>query len=95
LFCPARKHAFPGDTSGEVSITGKHADGMLEIRIADNGIGMPPGAESKETETFGLQLIRMLPDQLDGTVEFIPPPGTTVVLRIPKKGENLNMPAKK
>lgn len=87
------KHAFPNERAGAITITGKEAVGMLEIRITDNGIGMPPITESEDTETFGLQLIRMLSDQLDGTVGFLSPPGTTVVLRIPKPVKKPGLPA--
>jgi PAS domain S-box-containing protein len=85
LFSNAIRHAFPGERAGKISITGTDTGGMLEIRVMDNGIGMPPAADPEGDTTLGLKLVHILSDQLNGTVEFLPPPGTTVVLRIPKK----------
>jgi PAS domain S-box-containing protein len=87
LISNSLKHAFPYEKAGEISITGTATDDMLEIRVIDNGIGMPPGAGAKEGKTLGLRLVRLLTEQLDGTVEFLPPPGTAVVIRIQKKKE--------
>jgi len=85
LIANSLKHAFPGERAGQITIAGTDTCGMLEIRIIDNGIGMRPVADRKEAKTLGLKLVDILSQQLNGTVEFLSPPGTTVVLRIPKK----------
>ncbi|MDO9550493.1 MAG: MASE3 domain-containing protein [Methanoregula sp.] len=83
LITNSLRHAFPDERAGEITITGTDAGGMLEIRVIDNGVGMSPVADPDERKTLGFKLVHVLIEQLNGTVEFLPPPGTTVVLRIP------------
>jgi PAS domain S-box-containing protein len=85
LIANSLMHAFPNEKAGRISITGTQSDGTLEVRVIDNGIGMPPGAGAQEGKTFGLKLVRLLTEQLNGTVEYLPPPGSTAVIRIQKK----------
>jgi PAS domain S-box-containing protein len=85
LLANAIRHAFPVEMSGEITITGKDTGGIMEIRVTDNGVGMTPVVDPDEVKTLGLKLVHILIEQLNGTVEYTPPPGTTVVLRIPKK----------
>ena len=64
----ALRHAFPGDRKGEIFVAfhlGK--DGELELRIGDNGIGLPEDIEMKSTTSMGLRIIGDLAEyQLKG-----------------------------
>lgn len=63
------KHAFPKGRRGEVQIRiGREADGGLTVAVADNGVGLPETLDVTRTETLGLQLVRTLTQQIDGTV---------------------------
>ncbi len=50
------------------------------LRVADNGIGFPPGLDFRNTSSLGLQLVNMLTGQLEGTVEMNQHDGTEFVI---------------
>jgi two-component sensor histidine kinase len=56
-------------------------DGRVVIRVADSGIGIPPGAALPgEDDIGGLQLVRLLAEQLDGTLDVSATEGSTFEL---------------
>lgn len=66
------KYAFPEDRKGEIRIdlclTG---NGEIELRIADNGIGMPKEFDFRNSNSLGLQLVNSLTEhQLEGEMEM-------------------------
>ena len=74
----ALKHAFPGGREGEVTV-GLDADpttGMACLWVRDNGVGLPPGLDWRQTRTLGLRLVRLLASQLRGTLATGAGPGT-------------------
>ncbi len=78
------KYAFPTQTQGEVRITLRHQpDGMIEMSVADNGVGVPPGFDFRRDGHMGMRTIHILCEhQLQGQVEFIPgSPGLTCRVR--------------
>jgi len=65
------KHAFPGVKSGEIRIDGcSESEHKIILTISDNGIGLPPDLDFRNTKSLGLQLIGALIDQLGGTIEL-------------------------
>jgi two-component sensor histidine kinase len=71
LISNALKHAFPDGRAGEISIKlWASDDGQLNLVVADNGRGLPPGLDFRATESLGLQLVNTLVDQLDGTLKL-------------------------
>jgi PAS domain S-box-containing protein len=62
------KHAFPEDKNGEVHISLIANDDKYELKISDNGIGIPEDFDFKNTESLGLQLVNNLVDQIDGKI---------------------------
>lgn len=83
LVTNAYKHAFPSDSSGEITVSLRHTpENELVLRIADTGIGLYlTGSEIG----LGLKLIRTLAAQLQGTLTFATPPegiGTAITLTI-------------
>lgn len=70
------KHAFPNEKEGKIFIKLRKTDKTYHITIADDGIGLPVDIDFKNTKTFGLQLVNMLMDQLDGTIEINQKDGT-------------------
>ncbi|MCJ7523958.1 MAG: sensor histidine kinase, partial [Candidatus Aminicenantes bacterium] len=89
LITNAYKHAFPGDKPGfgagscEISVAAVREDGTLMLTVADNGVGLPAGVNWKNPETTGLQLIKMLSKQLNGTLEMERSSGTVFRLKFP------------
>ncbi len=72
------KHAFSDDRAGEVRIE-LHSDDDSQyiLVVSDNGIGFPQDLDFQDTGSLGLQLVKTLADQLEGTVELDRSVGTT------------------
>ncbi len=72
------KHAFPETKKGLVSIRLLPvAGGKYELTVSDNGVGLPPGFDWRESRSLGLKLVVDLTKQLDGAIEVEPGRGTT------------------
>ncbi len=73
------KHAFRGKERGEIRVVLRGgADGAILLSVSDDGVGLPPGVEPRIAETFGMQLIADLVEQLHGSVNINRDAGTTV-----------------
>jgi len=66
------KYAFPDNREGEIKINLCSTDkGEFELKIADNGIGMPEGFDIKNTDTLGSKLVfGLIEKQLGGKIEL-------------------------
>lgn len=84
LVTNALKHAFPGGRQGSitVSLVAKEA-GEVELAVADDGVGIPEGFDATKTSSLGLQLVKILTDQLAGTLEIRRGNGTTFCVLLP------------
>lgn len=70
------KYAFDGKEKGEILIQlSNHPDGYHLI-IGDNGKGIPKNVLDNESTTLGLELIKLLTDQLNGHVKILEREGT-------------------
>lgn len=77
------QHAFPQQQSGTIHIS-LHAldDGQRELRVRDTGVGLPEDINIHHARTLGFQLITLLTQSLQGTLQVLRhTPGTEVVLR--------------
>jgi two-component sensor histidine kinase len=84
LLVNIRDHAYH-DQPGRGFIELKSQDGWIELKVADEGVGMPEGPDP--VGGIGLALVRALTEQLDGTivrsVGASGVAGTTWILRFP------------
>ena len=73
------KYAFPNNKNGNitVSFTQEEGGGLL-LSVADNGIGMSQAGEMRQKDSFGIQLMKTLSEQLDGKIEIDNKEGTSV-----------------
>lgn len=79
----AFKHAFPDAGSGEIVIAlNLLSPDEVELSVADNGIGLPPGFDMDTTRTLGLQLVPLFVDQLRGELSIESINGTRFALRL-------------
>jgi two-component system, sensor histidine kinase PdtaS len=82
----ALEHAFPDSASGTVLVTASRSRTQMELRIDDDGAGLPEGFGASSGE-LGLQIVRTLvAGELDGTVALErrdPGPGTTARVLMP------------
>lgn len=87
LVANAMEHAFV-DRPGAIAILfATLEDGRVELVVADDGAGLPPGLEPERGSSFGLQLVSTLAAQLDAQLAFERASGTRVRLRFsPRDG---------
>lgn len=62
------KHAFPNGRNGKVLVSLKSIGDKYELKIWDNGIGLPEGLDINNLESLGLLLVKNLTDQIDGQI---------------------------
>ena len=85
----AQEHAFEPGHPGEVVVSAKRSAGGLEVIVADNGRGLPPGFDVETAPGLGLQIVRTLLDsELGSVLEVRPHPGggTEAVVRLSLRG---------
>ena len=69
LVANSLKYAFPTGQAGEISIHLRLKDNeLVELVVADDGIGLPVEFDIKNSNTLGLQLIHILTRQLSGSL---------------------------
>jgi PAS domain S-box-containing protein len=84
LISNALKYAFPGDRTGRIDIKlWADDDNRLNLVVADNGCGFPPGLDFRATQSLGLQLVNILVDQLEGAIELHSHAGTEFRITLP------------
>lgn len=83
LITNSLKYAFPNKKKGEIKIVFGKTDGnKYEMKVSDNGIGIPENLDFKKTETLGLHLVSLLAqDQLSGKIYLDRSKGTEFIIR--------------
>jgi two-component sensor histidine kinase len=72
LLTNSLKHAFPAGRKGKIDITfSSESINTLTLTVSDNGVGLPPGFNSGETQTLGIKLVSLLTRQLKGTLKIM------------------------
>jgi two-component sensor histidine kinase len=78
LITNALKYAFPGGRNGKIWVElHSTADHLLKLRVADDGVGIPPDFDVFHTKSLGLQLVNNLVRQLDAAIEVETAGGTS------------------
>lgn len=71
LFSNSLKYAFSQGRKGTITIRCRSCDdGRISLTFADDGVGLPPDLDFRNTETLGLQLVTLLVRQLRGVIEM-------------------------
>ncbi len=78
------KYAFVGARKGTITLTAFEEEGRVHLGIQDDGVGMPEDTDFKSTKGFGLMLIEMLTQQLNGAIRIERGNGTKVSLEFAK-----------
>ncbi|MGZ3864698.1 MAG: PAS domain S-box protein [Bacteroidia bacterium] len=76
LVSNALKYAFKETQEGVIFVELKKVNDKIKMTIADNGKGIPPEINYKNTETLGLQLVNTLTEQINGTISMKQNKGT-------------------
>jgi two-component sensor histidine kinase len=84
LLSNALKHAFPDGRQGTVTMQlTRDTAGHISLSVADNGIGLPAEIDIDQTESLGLQLVKTLVQQIDGTLRLDRQSGTSFIITLP------------
>jgi PAS domain S-box-containing protein len=80
------KYAFPEGEEGIITVRFcNHHDDGYTLTVSDNGIGLPEEFDLKNTETLGLQLVRILVKQLKGNITVNRERGTAYLIVSPSQ----------
>ena len=82
----AVEHGFEDSGTGTVTVSARRTHRRMEVVVADDGIGLPPGFSLEGSDRLGLQIVRTLVQaELAGTIKVRPRTGggTEAVLDVP------------
>jgi PAS domain S-box-containing protein len=84
LLANAMKHAFVGREGGRVAVRlarlGAGGEGRLSLVFEDDGVGIPEAAALESARGFGMQLVRMLVEQIGGSLSIERGGGTRFIV---------------
>lgn len=69
LVTNAIKHAFADRDAGRIAIAARRDGRQVEVRVSDDGVGLPEGFDPAGGATLGMQLVGSLVAQLGGRLE--------------------------
>lgn len=76
------KHAFPDGRKGEIKLSIRSTEeNLIELEVADNGIGSVAKPDIEKPGSFGLYLVNMLVEELEAKVEINGVNGTHYLIR--------------
>jgi len=79
------KHAFHDkEETGIIDIDFVSTDGSYDLRVADNGVGLPSDFDLKRNTSMGLEIITILIDQLEGTLSAYDDDGAVFQIQFPR-----------
>jgi two-component sensor histidine kinase len=80
LVTNSMKYAFEGRMSGIIRLVSSRRGDTVVLEVSDNGRGIPPGVEPGSNEGFGLNLIRILTNQIEGRLRLEREGGTRYLI---------------
>ena len=85
LLSNSLRHAFADKRPGIVQITLRSDGTNCTLSVGDNGCGLPPDLDPLHATSMGLQLVRLLTEQLQGALQADRSQGTRFTLTFPLK----------
>jgi two-component sensor histidine kinase/PAS domain-containing protein len=79
LVTNAAKHAYPAPASGVIQVRLRNRSGELELRVSDQGRGLP---QTGEAAGIGMRLVRSLVQQCSGELDVEHSPGACFTVRL-------------
>jgi PAS domain S-box-containing protein len=87
LITNAAKHAFTDGQPGEVVVRLQSVGDGVELRVSDNGKGLPEGFDPSRATSLGLRIVNILAQRLKATVTTKNNGGTSFALTFPLEAE--------
>ncbi len=87
LLANAFEHAFVNRKEGKIEVSlSRSENGVLDLTVSDDGVGLPDGFNIDASETLGLRVVKILAEgQLDGNLNIISKDGTTFKIEFKMK----------
>jgi PAS domain S-box-containing protein len=79
------KYAFPDNRQGTVTVRLRKEEAACSLLVADDGVGLSEDLALADSRTLGCRLITALVDQISGSIEHLPGPGTAFIVGFPYK----------
>ncbi|MBT4492617.1 MAG: PAS domain S-box protein [Gammaproteobacteria bacterium] len=80
------KHAFHGkEGTGIIDIRFVSNDCHYDLRISDNGLGLPEGFDPNKNASMGMEIVSILTMQLEGNLEAHNEAGAVFEIRFPRR----------
>jgi two-component sensor histidine kinase len=79
----ALKYAFPDGQAGHILVSLKSRGPLVELIVADDGIGFPTNDRPASKKSLGMSLIKGLTDQIGGRYEIVSQGGVEMVITFP------------
>lgn len=84
LLINAIKYAYPDGEEGKISISLNNRGDTLELRLRDEGVGIPGDFCLEDARSLGLSLVRnIIISQLEGSITIGPGKGTEWIIEVP------------
>lgn len=74
------KYAFSGRNGGLIAVSAARTGNHISLIIRDNGTGMPESVDFENSTGFGLMLVKILTQQLNGSIHIDRSEGTGITL---------------
>jgi len=74
------KYAFKDGNSGQIDFSVIIKKAHMVVSVADNGIGLPSNIDLNNNPGFGMKLIKMLVEQMDGDIQIERTNGTKFII---------------
>ncbi|MBK8829598.1 MAG: tetratricopeptide repeat protein [Saprospiraceae bacterium] len=85
LISNALKYAFRDGRRGEIKVSLEQTEGLINLEVSDDGMGLPEHFSVESSSNFGLKLINILCDRLGATWSAHSGKGTRIEIHIPQK----------
>jgi PAS domain S-box-containing protein len=83
LITNSMKYAFPGRECGLIVVEATRTGNQLRIVYSDDGVGLPESVGRENSTGFGMQLIHLLVQQLEGSTRIDRTQGTRFLFEFP------------
>jgi two-component sensor histidine kinase len=82
LITNSMKYAFNESENNMIMLQISKSGNLITIKYGDNGIGIPENITLENSSGFGMQLINMLMQQLEGTARIERGNGTKFIIQL-------------
>lgn len=82
LITNSLKYGFPGEKDGIIKIIVQEANGVLQLKVYDNGVGLPDDFHTRYKDTFGYKMIDAFLQKMKGELKTYSEEGTKVEITV-------------